>query len=58
MVESTAPVRPGANTELGLDGVDGQRHAVPARVVRCWVTALNPLRYRCAMTFERWLSEG
>ena len=58
LVESTAPVRPGASTELGLDGVDGRRRAVPARVVRCWVTALDPLRYRCAVRFEQVLSEG
>jgi hypothetical protein len=58
LIESTAPVRPGATTELGLDGVDGQRRAVPARIVRCWVTALDPLRYRSAVTFERLLTEG
>lgn len=58
LVESSARVRPGASTELGLDGVDGRRCAVPARVVRCWVTALDPLRYRCAVTFEGWLPDG
>lgn len=53
LVESAAPVRPGATTELGLDGVDGRRRAVRAHVVRCWVTALDPLRYRCAVRFEQ-----
>lgn len=58
LVECVAPVRPGASTELGLDGVDGRRRAVSARVVRCWVAALAPLRYRCAVRFDRALREG
>ena len=58
LVESSAPVRPGAITELGLDGIDGRRRAVRARVVRCWVTTLDPLRYRCAVTFDQSLAEG
>ena len=58
LVESAAPVRPGASTELGLDGVDGRRRAVAARVVRCWIAALDPLRYRCAVRFEREFPEG
>lgn len=58
LVESSAPVRPGATTELGLDRMDGRRRAVRARVVRCWVAALDPLRYRCAVTFDQSLGEG
>jgi hypothetical protein len=53
LVESRTPVRPNARTELSLDGVDGRRHAVRARVLRCWVSALEPLTYRCAVTFEQ-----
>lgn len=58
LVESAAPVRPGATTELGLEGVDGRRRAVSARVIRCWVAALEPLRYRSAVRFEHVLPEG
>jgi PilZ domain len=58
LVESAAPVRPGACTELGLDAFDGRRYAVPARVVRCWVSALGPLRYRCAVRFDDALTPG
>ncbi|MEP7117582.1 MAG: hypothetical protein ABI880_08375 [Acidobacteriota bacterium] len=58
LVESTTPVRPGATTELGLDDVSGRRHAVRVSVVRCWVTTLDPLRYRCAVRFERLFAPG
>jgi hypothetical protein len=52
LVESAAPIRPGARTELTLEAPSGRRWLVGARVLRCWVTALDPLRYRCAMQFD------
>ncbi len=58
LVEGAAAVRPGLRTELGLDPGDGQRHAVAARVLRCWVCALDPIRYRCAVGFEVVLTKG
>ncbi len=58
LVESAAPVRPDARTELGLDGLDGHRHALRGRVVRCWVSALDPLTYRCAVRFDHAFGKG
>jgi hypothetical protein len=58
LVEGAAAVRPGGRTELGLDRFDGERRAMPARVVRCWVSALVPLRYRCAVCFDDPLAVG
>lgn len=58
LVESSAPVRPGARTELALDCRNGRRHAVRGRVVRCWVSALAPIRYRAAMCFDGPLGTG
>ena len=58
LVESASPVRPGASTELGLDRLDGRRQAVRGQIVRCWVAALDPLRYRCAVRFEGALGQG
>lgn len=58
LVESPAPVRPDACTELGLAGLDGRRHAVRAHVLRCWVSALDPLTYRCAVRFDHGFRGG
>ncbi len=58
LVESALPVRPDARTELGLDGFDGRRHALRARVVRCWVSGLEPLTYRCAVRFDHLFRGG
>lgn len=58
LVESSTPVRPDARTELGLDGLDGRRHAMRARVLRCWVAALVPLRYRSAVRFDHTFTAG
>jgi len=51
-VESCAPIRPGARTELTLDSADGRRWPIGVEVLRCWVAALDPLRYHAAMRFE------
>lgn len=51
LVESLAPIRPGARTELTLDRVDGRRSPVAVEVLRCWVSALDPVRYHAAMRF-------
>lgn len=53
LVESPTPVRPDARTELGLDRLDGRRQAVRARILRCWVSGLEPLTYRCAVGFDQ-----
>ena len=58
LVECAAAVRPGARTELGLDALDGRRHAVRACVLRCWVSELEPLRYRCVVCFDDALALG
>jgi hypothetical protein len=52
LVESLSPVRPGIQTELALDAVDGRRWLVGVRVVRCWVATLDPMRYRAAVAFD------
>jgi len=53
LVESLAPIRPGARTELTLDAIDGRRWPVCVEVLRCWVVALEPIRYLAAMRFDR-----
>lgn len=58
LVESLAPIRPGARTELTLDAADGRRWPVGVEVLRCWVAALDPVRYRAAMRFDRLLPGG
>ena len=45
-------------TELGLDGIEAGGARCGLQVVRCWVTALDPLRYRCAVAFEHLGTEG
>lgn len=52
LVESEARLRPGALTELQLAGHDG-RTSVRGRLDRCYVSALEPLRYRGLLVFER-----
>lgn len=52
LVESAAPLRPGARTELALEALSGDRQLVPVRVLRCWVVHLDPLRFQCALHFD------
>ena len=58
LVESVAPIRPGVRTELTLDAGDGRRWPVGVEVLRCWVSALDPLKYHAAMRFEGPVSSG
>lgn len=51
LVESDARLRPGAITELQL-GVRGGRASIRGRLDRCYVAALEPLRYRGLLVFE------
>ena len=51
LVESDARLRPGAVTELQLAVGDG-RARVRGRLDRCYVAALEPLRYRGLLVFE------
>ncbi len=57
-VESLAPIRPGARTELTLDAGEGRRWPVSVEVLRCWVAALDPVRYHTAMRFEERVAGG
>jgi hypothetical protein len=51
LVESATRLRPGAHTELQLDG-GGARASVRGRVERCHVVGLDPLRYHGVVVFE------
>lgn len=52
LVESAAPLRPGARTELALEAIGGDRRLVGVYVLRCWVARLDPLRFHCALHFD------
>lgn len=51
LVESASRLRPGARTELQLAGSD-TRVSVPGRLDRCYVAALEPIRYRGVVLFD------
>jgi hypothetical protein len=51
LVESDARLRPGARTELQLALAAG-RASIRGRLDRCYVAALEPLRYRGLLVFE------
>lgn len=51
LVESEARLRPGATTELQLASATA-RTSVKGRLDRCFVTALDPLRYRGVVMFD------
>lgn len=57
LVESAARLRPGAHTEVQLAGT-GVRVGVKGRLDRCYVAALEPLRYRGVLIFEQCLEVG
>lgn len=57
LVESAARLRPGANTEVQLSG-EGARVSVKGRMDRCYVAALEPLRYRGVLIFEQCVEIG
>lgn len=50
LVESPNRLTPGARTELQLTG--SSRRVVRARIERCRVTGLEPLRYEGAIVFD------
>ena len=51
LVESDARLRPGAQTEMQL-ATAGNRTSVRGRLDRCYVAALEPIRYRGVMLFD------
>jgi hypothetical protein len=51
LVESDARLRPGRITELQLALAAG-RASIRGRLDRCYVAALEPLRYRGVLVFE------
>jgi hypothetical protein len=57
LVESEARLRPGAITELQLARNAG-RASIRGRLDRCYVAALEPLRYRGLLVFEQRLDFG
>jgi hypothetical protein len=52
LVESASRLRPGAHTELQLRADGRGRVSVRARLDRCHVAALEPLRYRGVLVFD------
>jgi hypothetical protein len=57
LVESAARLRPGAHTEMQLTRA-GKRESVRGRLDRCYVSALEPLRYRGVLMFDECLDIG
>ena len=51
LVESTSRLRPGARTEMQLTGSD-TRLSIAGRLDRCYVAALEPIRYRGVVLFD------
>jgi len=51
LVESASRLRPGARTEIQLAGAD-TRVSLPVRLDRCYIAALEPLRYRGVVMFD------
>ncbi len=52
LVESASRLRPGARTEIQLGGTD-TRVSVAGRLDRCYVAALEPIRYRGVVVFDK-----
>ena len=52
LVESEARLRPGAHTEMQV-GASGARASIKGRLDRCYVAALEPIRYRGVILFEQ-----
>ena len=51
LVESVSRLRPGARTEMQLSGADGHA-SIAGRLDRCYVAALEPIRYRGVVRFD------
>jgi hypothetical protein len=52
LVESDSRLRPGAYTEMQLSASD-RRASIKGRLDRCYVAALEPIRYRGVVLFEQ-----
>jgi len=52
LLESAARLRPGAQTEMQLAAADA-RFSVRGRLDRCYVAALEPIRYRGVLVFDQ-----
>jgi hypothetical protein len=57
LVESAARLRPGAQTEMQLTGAI-MRSSIRGRLERCYVSTIEPLRYRGVLVFEQYLDVG
>ena len=57
LVESASRLRPGARTEMQLAG-PGTRVSIAGRLDRCYVAALEPIRYRGVVLFEQRVNVG
>ena len=57
LVESAARLRPGALTEMQLASAD-TRASVKGRLDRCYVAALEPVRYRGVLIFDHCIDVG
>ena len=57
LVESPSRLRPGARTEMQLAGAH-VRASVGGRLDRCYVAALEPLRYRGVLVFDHCVDVG
>ena len=57
LVESAARLRPGAHTEVQLAGSNA-RASVGGRLDRCFVAAIEPLRYRGVLVFDERVDVG
>jgi len=57
LVESAARLRPGAHTEVRLAGSQ-VRASIGGRLDRCYVAALEPIRYRGVLVFDERVDVG
>lgn len=57
LLESAARLRPGAHTEMQLARA-AARARVKGRLDRCYVAALEPIRYRGVLIFDRCVDVG
>ena len=57
LVESAARLRPGARTEVQLAGAHA-RASVGGRLDRCYVAAIEPMRYRGVLVFDERVDVG
>ena len=57
LIESAARLRPGAHTEMQLADA-ATRATVKGRLDRCYVAALEPIRYRGVLIFDQCVDVG